>query len=222
VNVQDPEATYEIPYGHIIRPANGEEEPGQNWIDVTGMAETARGRARYGLSILNDSVYSFDVQGSDMRLSILRSPVYAHHTPTRLDPGQDYWYTDQGVHAFTYVLLPHLDGWREAGTARAAQVLNALPVALVEHVHDGDLPPVARQLHVEDPNVIVSAVKKREDADEIVLRCYETSGRSVRTKVEVSCLERTFDLVIGPSQIRTFIVPREKSQPVRETSFLEE
>jgi alpha-mannosidase len=129
---------------------------------------------------------------------------------------------DQGVHAFTYVLLPHLDGWREAGTARAAQLLNAPPVALVEHVHDGDLPAAARQLQVGDPNVVVSAVKKREDADDIVLRCHETSGHSVGTKVEVSFLQRTFDLVIGPSQIKTFIVPRDKSQPVRETSFLEE
>src|SRR3712207_1854366 len=33
--VTDPVATYEIPYGTIERPANGEEEPGQRWIDVS-------------------------------------------------------------------------------------------------------------------------------------------------------------------------------------------
>ena len=29
--------TYETPYGHIHRPANGEEEPGGSWVDITGI-----------------------------------------------------------------------------------------------------------------------------------------------------------------------------------------
>ncbi|HOJ12304.1 MAG TPA: hypothetical protein PK733_17200 [Clostridiales bacterium] len=36
VNITDTAAVYEIPYGHIERPANGEEEPGQQWVDVFG------------------------------------------------------------------------------------------------------------------------------------------------------------------------------------------
>ena len=36
VNITDPVATYEIPYGYIERPVNGEEEPGQQWLDIFG------------------------------------------------------------------------------------------------------------------------------------------------------------------------------------------
>ena len=56
-------ATSEIPYGFIERPANGEEEPGQSWVDLSGIA---RGGVDvpYGLSILNDEKYSFDVRGA--------------------------------------------------------------------------------------------------------------------------------------------------------------
>ena len=36
VNVQNPVPTYEIAYGFKARQANGDEDPGQTWIDVSG------------------------------------------------------------------------------------------------------------------------------------------------------------------------------------------
>ena len=38
VNVKFMKVTYEIPYGHTERFANGEEEPGQSWVDVSGVS----------------------------------------------------------------------------------------------------------------------------------------------------------------------------------------
>ncbi len=140
VNVQKPAATYEIPYGHIQRPCNGEEEPGQNWVDVSGEASAGGKPTSYGLSVLNDCTYSFDVRGGDLRLTILRSPVYAHHTPTVLEENGDYVYMDQGRHVFSYELVPHAGSWQDGETVGSAQVLNAPLFALVEHVHAGDLP----------------------------------------------------------------------------------
>ncbi|HET9614002.1 MAG TPA: glycoside hydrolase family 38 C-terminal domain-containing protein, partial [Candidatus Limnocylindrales bacterium] len=55
--LDDPEATYEIPYGTIVRPPNGEEEPGQRWVDVSGRISGAEA----GLAVLNDAKYGFDV-----------------------------------------------------------------------------------------------------------------------------------------------------------------
>jgi alpha-mannosidase len=64
-------ATYEIPYGQIERPTNGEEEPGQSWVDLSGVARGVE--IPYGVSILNDGKYSFDISGRTMRLTVLRS-----------------------------------------------------------------------------------------------------------------------------------------------------
>ena len=36
VDVQNPVPTYEIAYGFKVRKANGAEDPGQRWIDVSG------------------------------------------------------------------------------------------------------------------------------------------------------------------------------------------
>ena len=49
-------STYEAPYGYTERLANGKEEPGQQWVDVTGYARTMRGdQIPYGVTLLNDS-----------------------------------------------------------------------------------------------------------------------------------------------------------------------
>src|SRR5262249_28992038 len=111
-------ATYEIPYGHIERPADGEEEPGQSWLDLSGEARGAG--VPYGLSLLNDGKYSFSVRDNDMRMTVLRSPIYAHHDPTEPQPDETYTFIDQGVQHFTYTLLPHAGGWAQAGTVRRA------------------------------------------------------------------------------------------------------
>ncbi|MFB0547116.1 MAG: alpha-mannosidase, partial [Anaerolineae bacterium] len=108
-NIASPTATYEAPYGHIARVPNGDEEPGQQWIDVTGVTWDAGGLPRsYGLGLLNDCKYGFSVQGpgksesadplADIRLSVLRSPLYAFQEHGRLPwgPGKIDRYTDQG------------------------------------------------------------------------------------------------------------------------------
>ncbi|UBV44258.1 alpha-mannosidase (plasmid) [Deinococcus taeanensis] len=38
--LSDVTATFEVPYGHVTRPADGEEEPVQAWLDVTGWPVT--------------------------------------------------------------------------------------------------------------------------------------------------------------------------------------
>ncbi|MCL6446366.1 MAG: hypothetical protein K6T83_23450, partial [Alicyclobacillus sp.] len=109
INVTHVDATYEIPYGHIRRPANGEEEPGQSWIDVTGLSRQTD--KLYGLSVLNDGKYSFDVWNKEIGLTVLRSPIYAHHDPMVPDPDGEYAFIDHGIQRFTYALVPHAGSW---------------------------------------------------------------------------------------------------------------
>ena len=42
VDVQNPRPTYEIAYGYKVRKAEGEEDPGQRWIDLSGRARGRR------------------------------------------------------------------------------------------------------------------------------------------------------------------------------------
>jgi len=212
-------ATYEIPYGQIERPADGEEEPGQSWIDLSGESRAAN--VPYGLSLLNDGKYSFSITDRDMRMTVLRSPIYAHHDPAVAEPGESYSFIDQGIQHFSYTLLPHAGGWAQAGTVRRAAELNARPIALVETYHAGTLPQRDSYLVAEPENIVVSAVKRAEDGDDMIVRCYETSGVATSATIRLPKWNREIATTFGPSQIKTFRIPIDAAQPVVETNMIE-
>jgi alpha-mannosidase len=207
-------ATFEVPYGHVERPAGGDEEPAQAWVDVS--AEGA------GLSVLNDCKYGHDVKGGDVGVTVARSPVYACHEPALLDPNGTYDYLDQRRQEFTYRLLPHGGDWREAGTVRLAAELNQPPFALLESYHRGDLPQRASYAAVDGVDVVVTVLKVAEDGDgTLIVRGYETAGRPARATIELPLVERTIEAEFGAHEIKTFKVPRDPEAAVAETSLLE-
>ncbi|MFD1676637.1 alpha-mannosidase [Alicyclobacillus fodiniaquatilis] len=219
INVSHSNATYEIPYGHIERPVNGEEEPGQNWIDVTGLSRDTG--ESYGLSVLNDGKYSFDILDKEMSLTVLRSPIYAHHDPLVPDEDGEYSFIDQGIQRFSYALLPHKGSWVDAQTVRRAAELNQPPIVVVETYHQGDLPQADSFLTVDSDHVDVSVVKQAEDDNEMVIRCYETSGQPGTAHISLPKWARTFTVQFGPCEIKTFCIPKDVEQPIRETNLLE-
>ena len=219
VNLNFLKATYEIPYGFIERPTNGEEEPALSWIDLSGVARGVE--VPYGLSILNDGKYSFHIKGREMAVTVLRSPIYAHHDPTQPAPGADYTFMDQGIQRFTYSLVPHFGSWEQAGTIRRAAELNQRPVALVESYHAGSLPQRDSYLAVEPANIVVGAVKQAEADDALIVRCYETDRVPTAATIRLPRLNRSFEAEFGPCEIKTFRVPRDAAAPVTETSLLD-
>ena len=219
VNFDFIRATYEIPFGSVERETNGEEQPGQSWVDLTGIA---RGVGQpYGLSIMNDGKYGFDVDGNEAGLTILRSPIYAHHAPLVPQPEKLYSFIDQGIQRFTYALLAHEGSWQEGGTLKHATELNQKPVVLVDASHDGPLPQKDSFLSVDRENVVVEALKKAEAGDHLIIRCRETHKKASRTKIHVAKWDRKFEADFGPCEIKTFCIPEDDDRPVVETNLLE-
>jgi alpha-mannosidase len=218
-NLHAPKATYEIPFGHIERGADGEEEPGQRWVDLTGVSRDS-GEV-YGLSLANDAKHSFDLRRDVLSLTVLRSPIHAHHDPRQPDPDGLYSYQDQGIQSFSYRLVPHAHGWEQAGTVRLAAELNQAPTPLVESAHEGPLPVTDSYLQIDAPNVVMSALKVAEDADALILRCYETDGVATRAHIRMPRWGRQIEADFGPCEIKTFRVPDAEDEPVTETNLLE-
>ncbi|HEX5013350.1 MAG TPA: glycoside hydrolase family 38 C-terminal domain-containing protein [Candidatus Limnocylindrales bacterium] len=202
--VTGPVAAYEIPYGAIERPANGEEEPGQRWIDVSGSVEGVEGTV--GVALMNDAKYAFDILGGELGVTAVRSPIYAHHEPTSPKPGIRYQFQDQGIQRFTLAILPHRGGWADAGLTRRAIELNQRPTVLVESYHDGPLPAAGSYVSVEPENVIVAALKVADDGRDLVIRLAETAGRAASARVTLSASGGEFTVEIGPFEVRTFRV----------------
>jgi alpha-mannosidase len=212
--------TYEIPYGHIVREANGEEEPMQNWIDITGTINKER-KEIYGLSILNNCKYSADTNKNMVSLTVLRSPVYAHHDPYILDVEEEYSFIDQGIQTFTYSLLPHEGGWEEANTVQRGLELNQPPQVIVETYHKGNLPQTDSFITINQPNIILSALKKAEDNDDLIIRLYEASNQPTEAKIDFTKWAKTIELTFGPSEIKTLRFKKNVKEPIIETDLIE-
>ena len=219
VNVDNPQPTYEIQFGAIQRPADGEEEPGLHWFDVSGEAEC--GGQERGLAIINDAKYSYDVTGNRMRLTVLRSPVYAHHDPRELKTGAFYHFIDQGIQKFTYRLAPHAGSWQEANAPKLALELNAPMMVLEEYNHPGQLPGRYTGLDVSAPNIVVSAVKESEDGNGYVVRAYEAHGLRTECSFRWNQGAIKWNSEFGAFEIKTFLVDSPHGKPVVELDLIE-
>jgi alpha-mannosidase len=173
-----PFATYEIPYGTIDRATtrNNSWEQAQfevaamRWADLSGPG--ADGKI-HGLSILNQSKYGYDAVGNVLRLTLLRSPKW---------PDAE---ADMGHHHFHYALYPHAGTWKEALTVRHGYEYNYPLTAVVTTAHPGTLPASHSFASVEPENVVLTAVKKAEDANGLIFRVYEWAGKETTAEFHV-------------------------------------
>jgi alpha-mannosidase len=218
---------YEAPYGFIVRrnPLSPNatlaerakyEVPGQKWIDHSSEDGS------YGASLLNDCKYGFDTVNDTVRMTLLRSAG----SPAGLragfglpvDKAAEAELSDQGEHHIAYALYPHRSDFREALTVRKAYEFNYPLVPIIEPSHKGELPKIHSFISVQPENVILTAIKKAEDSDDIILRFYETSGKDAEVVIRVADIPkgvRETDLLENetsevPIQERTIEVPISK------------
>jgi alpha-mannosidase len=156
VAIRSTQATYEIQHGHIERPTVANTSWDEARFEVCGHRWADLSEAGYGVALLNNGKYGYDIRGHVMRLSLLRAPTYP-------DP-----VADQGAHHFAYALLPHAGAFQELVIA-AAESFN-LPMSFVAGSGAGQVVAVDR------PGVSVEAVKWADRTDGVVVRLCEVWG----------------------------------------------
>lgn len=202
-------ATSEIACGAIKRSTKPKTEAEKakwetsalKWVNVTDEKQS------YGVSLLNDCKYGYDIKPNQIRITLLRSPVWP-------DPN-----SDKGKHQFTYAVYPHQGSWQQAKTVRHSYELN-IPLQVVkidnQKQENTYLPPVGNFIDLSAENLILMAVKK--DKETLILRCYECHGETANLDLkgdlkldivgEVNCLEEDIktevNTIIEPWKVKTF------------------
>jgi alpha-mannosidase len=217
VDVESPVATYETPYGFIVRETNGHEEPGQRWIDLTGR----HGGDTRGLTVINDAKYGYSVSGNDMRVSVTRSTVFAHHDPVQLEPGEKYVWMEQGIQTFRMLLAPHRGSWKDAHIPRMAEEFMTPPIPVYQGIHRGTKPTSGSFLSVDTPNVIVSAIKQSEEGGDLIIRLVETLGEAVTATLRFPSVNRRWQGSFRPCEIKTLRLNTSTGN-IKEVNLLEE
>jgi alpha-mannosidase len=159
-------ATYEIPYGSIQRTTLRNNSWEQAQFEVPALRWADLGDGRHGFSLINNSKYGYDDKDNVLRISLLRSPTWP-------DPE-----ADRGHHHFTYALYPHGGDWKQALTVRHGYEYNYQLRAMQVEAHSGSMPAEFAYVTVKPENVVLTALKKAEDANALIFRVYEWEGKS--------------------------------------------
>lgn len=160
-----PDATYEIPYGTIARPTTRRNSWESAKFEVPALRWADLGDAQHGFSLLNEAKYGYDAKDNVLRLTLLRSP-------TAPDPK-----ADRGMQRFAYALYPHALDWSQAQTMLRGYEFNYGLTAQQVQTHAGVLPATHSFVSAEPDNLVLTAVKKTEDGDGLLLRFFEWAGK---------------------------------------------
>lgn len=167
VDIRSTYATYDVQYGNVRRPNHWNTSWDQARFESVAHRFADLSERNYGVSLLNDCKYGHDIKDNVMRISLLRSGLQPDHLQ------------DQGVHQFTYSLLPHQGDFVEGRTVQEACALNdAMKVT-----KGGTKVPFESFVTFDNDQVEVDAVKKSEDGNYIVLRFHEFAGSSQEVEV---------------------------------------
>ncbi|MDN4075312.1 alpha-mannosidase [Fictibacillus terranigra] len=213
VNVRSTRATYDIQFGCIERPTHWNTSWDQARFEVVGHKWADLSEGNFGVSLLNDCKYGYDVKDHIMRLTLIKSSIEPDET------------ADRGIHVFTYSLLPHQGDWREGNTVQEAYNLNVpLLSSEVSANPSGNLPAAYEFASIDCNNVILETVKKAEEGEAVIVRFYEykqfrnpanvTFALPIKKAAECSLIEegeeqaiyngRTLSFAMEPFEIKTF------------------
>lgn len=183
VDVYATEAACEIQFGSINRPTHRNTTWDMAKFEICAHKYVDLSQGDYGVALLNDSKYGYKVLGNVIDLNLLRSSKY---------PGEN---ADIGYHEFTYSLYPHMGDHIAGRVSRAGYELN-VPLGVVNaDSHQGVIEDNKSFISVDSANIIVEAVKKAEDSNDIIVRLFECSGAGAKTNIHFDFNVKSVQLV---------------------------
>ena len=201
---RDPRAFAEIGYGVIERPANGDEETCQRFCGVFS--------AEGGLCLISEGKNSVSTPGSELRLTVANSSLFADHYGQEHRDGYCE-FQDQGEQRIRYAVVPFDGAWQDADLDRRAAVFCQPLPHVTETYHEGPLPQAYTGMTIGAPGLELGALKRAEDGSGWILRIAECRGRAVRSSVSLPLLGRTVEAAWTPFEVKTLLVPDDPALP---------
>jgi len=183
VNVKDGIPTYEIPFGSQRRVQSIQEIPALKWADLSDY--------KNGITLVNDCKYGHSCNDNTLRLTLLRATYDPDPIP------------EVGDHKIRFGVIAHQGTCDVTQATRAGEEFNTYMSILSGTVHEGALPPEKSFVEVITPNVFVSAIKKAEDSDDLIIRMFESEGRDTQAKIRISDIVKP-----GAKAVETDILER--------------
>jgi len=179
----DDEAYYEIPYGTVKRGSysidtngNRSSETG-DWCAVN-FTSVYNKDEDYTMTLINKGIPGQKVIDGVLQLSLLRSPTQ----------GPSLFSFDKakqiGKHSMSYVVTSSAGDLKNSKVVQKGAEINAHYYSFLATAKEGKLKPKQSFLVNKNENVLISAVKKCEDENKLLVRAYEAYGEAAEDELE--------------------------------------
>ncbi|MDB4581618.1 glycosyl hydrolase-related protein [Draconibacterium sp.] len=187
LNIANAEVTYEVPMGTVTI--------GKGEIDVAGWKHTTECKNVHPREVQNFistnngqvgitmsscvAVFDYiDPAENAVDYPIIQPVLIASR---RSCHGQGNWYLQEGDHHYSFSLFSHETGWNN-GYRNAIQANNPI-IPILSKSKKGTLPGEKSFFNVPENNVIISAIKKCEDDNNVIIRAYDIEGKDRKTNL---------------------------------------
>ncbi len=171
------EVLQEIQFGYVRRPTHRSRPYEQDLYETCHQKYAVLTDGENGFAVLNDCKYGMSAQDSRLSLTLLRAPVMPDMT------------ADQGIHRFTYSILPfsgpfvHSRVTEESYECNVDMTVTGIPAPKrTTRLDTGAVQKAVSFFRLEGGHVVLETCKPAYDRqDGVILRLYETKGCAGKT-----------------------------------------
>ena len=200
------QATFDIQYGHVKRNTHKNTSWDRAKFEVVGHKYADLSNNDYGVALMNDCKYGYSIFDNTIDLNLLRSPN---------NPDAD---ADIGYLEFVYSFYPHNKDLIRSNVIEESTLLNHPPLIFEGYKNLS----TSSSITYEGKGIEITAFKKSEYENEIIIRTVETLGRNSKGNIyldgeitETNLLEQkniskakrvkdNYPLKLKPFEIKTF------------------
>lgn len=198
----------QVAYGRQQFPTNGNEVVSQKWNAVICDEQN------WAATCINEGCYASDYSPQEWRLTLLRSPAFACGptekgdmiTQDRFSPRMD-----QGENIFRFWFNCTTAKERLENIDREALTKNEKPYAL-SYFPSGRGCLTKPLFTIDDGAIQITAVKKSEYGDDIIVRLFEPTGIKRKATLKSTILKTELPVVLKPFEIKSFRIDVSKRQ----------
>lgn len=169
------------PHGSLYYGKPNPQYPMHRFVDISD--------GKLGLAIINDGIREFEAVDDDRRtlcITLLRC-FTAMQSPV-LDQWDVYPWMELaqsiGSHQWRYAIMPHTGNWEEGNVYREAEKFNLPLEAAQAGRGGGDLPKQMSFIEIEPKEIVLSALKKCEYRDTLVLRLFNPTLKNISANLK--------------------------------------
>jgi alpha-mannosidase len=188
VDVSAAEAAFDVIERPVIRTPDsvyyGKQNPQYPMHRFVDMSD-----GKVGLALFNDGISEYEAIDDTQRT--LAITLFRGVTATQ-SPVIDQWDVypwmklsqSLGTNEWRYAIMPHRGNWKEGKVYRESEKFNLILESAQAGKGGGDLPKELSFIEIESNDIVLSALKKHEQRNSVVLRLFNPTSSEISTNVK--------------------------------------